>query len=275
MTVTPLPQTPLDAALRRLAAAPADSAEETGARLAFHAELAGAEVFVLLESEARDETLEPRVFPLSDVRAVLAFDSELRLADFAGAAAYAALPGRVLVTLLADSGQGLSLMVNADAPHAALLPPEALEWLAATLSAPAPAEGQAVPESFAAPVLPEGLRAPLVAALERRLSGLPGLSRAVLAAVQWRGGARGHVLALAGLPETAQAPVARAVAEALALSGLEAGALDVVYPPDRAMAAIAAVGLSLAPAPYAPPEVQVIEPGQAPGMDPTRPPRLR
>jgi len=274
------PVTDLDTAMRRLAAADEDSAEESAARLAFHAELSRAEVFVLLDTEVTGETMMPRVFDLSDVRAVLAFDSEMRLADFAGrAAAYAALPGRVLVALLADAGGDLSLMLNADAPHAALLVPDVLRWLAATLSGPAPAEGQAVPEGFAAPALPPAVLDLLVTALERRLSGTPGLTQTVLAAVQWQGGARGHVLALAGLPEAAQAPAARAVAEALALSGLEAGSLDVVFPAGRALEAIAAVGLTLAPAPFSMPEDQVIRPGETaganPGMDPARPPKLR
>lgn len=270
------PDTELNAAMRRLAAAPEDSGEDSTARLAFHAELSRAEVFVLLKAEAAGGTLEPQVFDLSDVRAVLAFDGEMRLADFAGAAAaYAALPGRVLVTMLAEAPEGLSLLVNPDTPHAALLPPEALGWLADTLAAPPPAEGQATPEAFAAPDLPAPVRGALVAALERRLSGTPGLSGAVLAAVQWQGGARGHVLALGGLPEAAQPAVARAVAEALALSGLEAGALDVVFPPERAMAAIAAVGLPLSPAPYAMADEQVVTPGANPGLDPSRPPRLR
>ncbi|MFN4100789.1 MAG: SseB family protein [Pararhodobacter sp.] len=274
------PVTELEQAMRRLAAAEEDSAGQSTARLAFHAELSRAEVFVLLDAEVSGDTMKPRVFDLSDVRAVLAFDSEMRLAGFAGgAAAYAALPGRVLVTLLAEAGEGLSLMLNADAPDAALLTPDVLAWLAATLSAPAPAEGEGVPEGFAAPSLPASVLDLLVPALERRLSGTPGLAQTVLAAVQWQGGARGHVLALGGLPEAAQAPAARAVAEALALSGLEAGSLDVVFPTGRALGAIAAVGLTLAPAPFSMPEDQVIRPGDTPGanpgMDPQRPPKLR
>ncbi|WP_127105940.1 SseB family protein [Pararhodobacter zhoushanensis] len=276
MTDTDLPQTDLDAALQQLAAAAEDSATETTARLAFHAELSRAEIFVLLTEEIAGGAMMPKVFELSDVRAVLAFDSELRLAGFAGeAAAYAALPGRVLVAMLAEAGEGLSLMLNADAPHAALMSPESIDWLSATLSGPAPSEGQAVPEGFAPPNLPDAMRLPLVAALERRLSGTPGLAQTVLAGVQWQGGARGHVLALAGLPDADQPAVARAVAEALALSGLEAGSLDVVFPPERAMAAIAAVGLTLSPAPYAMPDEQVVTPGGNPGMDPSRPPKLR
>lgn len=269
MTDADLPATPLDDALRAMAAAP----EDTGARLAFHAELSRCEVFVLLEAEASGGQIEPRVFDLSEGRAVLAFDSEMRLAGFAGQAAYAALPGRVLVAMLA--GQGLALMLNADTPHAALLPPESLDWLAQTLAAPAPAQGQAVPEGFAPPDLPPAVLDRLVPALERRLSGLPGLAAVLLVGVRWQGGGRGHVLALAGLPEAAEAPVARAVAEALALSGLEAAALDVVFPPPAALAALAPLALALSPAPFVAPDEQVVTPGASPGMDPDRPPRLR
>ncbi|PWE30843.1 hypothetical protein C4N9_03550 [Pararhodobacter marinus] len=270
------PPTDLDTAMQRLAAAPADTPAEISARLAFHAELSRAELFVLLDAEITGDSMAPRVFDLSDVRAVLAFDSEYRLAEFAGtAAAYAALPGRILVSMLAESGEGLSLLVNADAPHASLMSAEAVEWLAATLSGPAPSEGQGVAQSFAAPDLPDSIREPLVAALERRLSGMPGLSGTVLAGVLWQDGTRGHTLALAGLPEETHPAVARAVSEALALSGLEAGALDVIFPPERMMQAIAAVGLPLSPAPFAMDEDQAITPGANPGLDPSRPPKLR
>lgn len=264
-----LPQTHLNTAMRAVA----QDVEDTAARLAFHGELSRAEVFVLLEAEVTGDRLQPRVFDLETGRAVLAFDSESRLADFAGQAAYAALPGRVLVGMLA--GAGLSLLLNPDENHAAYLPPEALDWLAETLTAPPPAQGQAVPEGFHPPELPKAVRERLIPALERRLSGLPGLGPVVLVGVRWQGGTRGHVLALAGLPEAAHPPVARAVAEALTLSGLDAAALDVVFPPDSAMAPIARVGLTLAPAPWVPEDEQVVTPGANPGLDPARPPKLR
>lgn len=249
--------------------------DDTGARLAFHAELSRAELWVLLEAEVTGAVMAPRVFDLADGRTVLAFDSDERLASFAGEAAYAALPGRVLVAMLAAQDPDLSLLINPDQAHAALLPPQALAWLAETLAAPAPVEGAAIPTAFARPDLPRTVLDRLVPALERRLSGVPGLSVAVLAGVVWQGGARGHVLALGGLPEAAQAPVARSVAEALALSGLEAAALDVVFPPEAAMAALARTGLALSPAPFVPEADQVITPGANPGLDPTRPPKLR
>lgn len=266
----------LDQAMRRMAAAP----DDTTARLVFHGELSRAELFVLLDAEVTGDRMAPRVFDLSDGRVVLAFGSEMELAGFAGeAAAYAALPGRVLVSMLAQADTPLALLVGPDVAHAAFLTPEALRWLDQTLAAAAPGETRATPERFTAPDLPQAVLALLVPALERRLSGLPGLEAVVLAGARWQGGARGHVLALSGLPETAQAPVARAVVEALSLSGLDAGGLDVIFPPARAMQTLRAVGLPLAPAPYQRPEDQIVTadaaPGANPGLDPDRPPRLR
>lgn len=270
-------ETSLDAALRRVAETPDDAA----ARLDMHAELSRAELFVLLEAEVTGDRMAPRVFELSEGRAVLAFASEMRLAEFAGAAAaYAALPGRVLVTMLAEvhEGEPLSLLVNPDADHAAFLPHEALVWLAQTLAAPAPQELRGTPRALFAPDLPAMVLDRLVPALERRLGRMPGLARAVLAAVDWAEGGRGHLLALSGLPETAHPPVARAVAEALALSGLDAAALDVVFPSEAMMARIAACGVSLSPEPFEIPADQMVtpqnSPGANPGLDPDRPPKL-
>lgn len=265
-----------DQAMRAMAAAP----EDTTARLVFHAELSRAELFVLLEAEVAGDRMVPRVFDLSDGRAVLAFGSEMELAGFAGgAAAYAALPGRVLVSMLARSEVPLALLIGPDLAHAAFVAPEALRWLDRTLAAAAPSEAQATPERFTAPDLPQSVLALLIPALERRLSGMPGLDAVVLAGARWQGGARGHVLALSGLPEAAQAPVARAVVEALSLSGLEAGGVDVIFPPDPAMQSLRAVGLVLAPAPFRPSTDQIVSPdsppGANPGLDPDRPPKLR
>tara|TARA_R110002073_G_scaffold18564_12_gene68622 strand:+ start:1482 stop:2342 length:861 start_codon:yes stop_codon:yes gene_type:complete len=268
--------TALDLALQRMARAPDDAA----ARLRFHAELTQSEIFVLLETEVEGARMTPRVFDLSDGRAVLGFETEWQLAGFAGgAAAYAALPGRVLVSMLAQADQPLSLIVSPDTPHAALLSPEALRWLDQTLAAASPDETEATPENFTAPGLPDGVLKLLVPALERRLSGMPGLGRALLAGVTWRGGGTGHVLAVSGLPQAAQAPLARAVVEALSLSGLEAGVLDVIFPPQPVMERIGSAGLRLHPAPFVMPDDQIVTPqtgaGENPGMNPDRPPKLK
>ncbi|MEZ5751922.1 MAG: SseB family protein [Paracoccaceae bacterium] len=265
----------LDAALRR---AHADA--DPQAQLDLHAAITRAELFVLLESEVADDRLVPRVFDLSGGPAVLAFGSELRLGSFAGeAVAYAALPGRVLVPMLAEAEPGLSLLINPDVDHAALLAPATLRWLAQALTGPAPIEDRAIPQGFGPVSLPQAILDRLVSALERRLDGTPGLVQAVLVAVRWQGAGTtsgpAHALALSGVPQTAEAPLARSIVEALSLSGLEAGVLDVIFPPAPAMEAIAAVGLALSPAPFVAPDTQTVTPGGNPGLDPARPPILR
>ncbi|MCC5971785.1 MAG: SseB family protein [Pararhodobacter sp.] len=263
--------TPLETALARMQAAP----DDTTARLQFHAELLDTELYVMLAEEARGSALRPRIFDFEDGRAVLVFDSEARLVDFAGQVAdYAALPGRVLVMMLANADEALSLLVSPDSDHAELLPPEAIAWLARTLGETRTDEHAAVPEAFTPVALPDGVLALLVPALERRLRNTPGLEAVVLAGVRWRGGGTGHVLALSGVAEAAHAPLARAVAEALELSGIEAGALDVIFPDPATMARLRACGLALAPAPWIAPGAAPTPPA-APGMDPERPPRLR
>lgn len=263
-------QTPLEAALARMQAAP----DDTALRLQFHAELLDTELFVLLADEATGASLRPKIFDFETGRAVLVFDSESRLADFAGeVAAYAALPGRVLVMMLAQADEALSLLVSPDSDHAELLPPEALSWLARTLGETRADESEASAQSFGPVALPEGVLALLVPALERRLRNTPGLDGVVLAGVRWRGGGAGHVLALGGVNEAVRAPLARAVAEALELSGIEAGALDVIFPKPAMMAHLATLGLTLRPAPWV--EPTPASPPQAPGTDPNQPPKLR
>lgn len=264
-------QTPLALALARMQAAPQNDA----ARLAFYGVLADSELFLMLAEEAQPGQLSPRLFDLEMGHAALVFDSEARLAGFAGQAVdYAALPGRVLAGMLAR--QALSMMVNPDSPDATLLPPDALHWLAETLAqtAAAPTMAGTRPLGFAPPDMAADALALLRPALERRLSGVPGLKGAVLAQAHWADGHNGTVLALAGVPASAHAAMARAVAEALALSGLDEGALDVVFPDAGAMASVAAAGLALSPAPHNPQPPRTHRPA-APGTDPTRPPRLR
>lgn len=254
----------LDAAHAAVSADPANEA----LRLRFFERLADGEMIVLLEREAVGDRLEPRVFALEDGPVVLVFDREERLAAFTGGIApYAALPGRVVAGLL--RGQGIGLGVNLGvAPSSMLLPPEALDWLAETLDG-GPDEAEAVPESFAAPRVPEAV----IAGLDAKLARAGGLAvAAVLAAVVYQGGRRGHLLAVLDAVDGAEAALAQAMREALVFSGIEAGELDVVFldSADPVAGAMGRVGLRfdlpVAEAPVAP---------AAPGMDPARPPKLR
>jgi hypothetical protein len=258
--------TPVAAALAALAERP----DDTTVRLAFFEALAEAELVLWLADEAGPEVLEPRVFPVDQGPVVLAFDCEAALAEFAGpAAAYAALPGRALVALLA--GRGLGLMLQAAGGLAEHMPQRSVAWLARQLEAPAP-------QPFVPPLVlgydpPQQVPPVLVLAIERRLAGVPGLSAAILATARWAGGAEGLVLALAGVPPAAQAPLARSLIEAVAFAGIDAPAPDIVFPDPVALVRIEAVGMALRL-----PQLLRHEPEArpvGPGLDPARPPRLR
>ncbi|CAN1535277.1 SseB protein N-terminal domain containing protein [Paracoccaceae bacterium] len=254
----------LDAAHAAVSADPDNEA----LRLRFFERLADGEMVILLEREAVGETLEPRVFDLEDGPFVLVFDREERLAAFTGGIApYAALPGRVIAGML--KGQGIGLGVNLGvAPSSMLLPAQAMDWLAETLEE-GPEEVEAQPEEFVAPRVPEVL----ISALDAKLARAGGLAvAALLAGVIYRGGRRGHMLAFVDVAEGAEAALARAMGEALVFSGIEAGELDVAFlaRDDAAAVAMARVGLRFdLPVPEAP-----VAPS-APGMDPSRPPKLR
>lgn len=257
--------TPLDAAYAAMAADEED-------RLPFYERLADGEMFVLLEAEAESgQDIRPRVFPLEDGPVVLVFDLEERLADFAGGVApYAALPGRVIARQL--QGQGIGLGINLGvAPSAMVLPPEAVDWLAGMLDTD-PEELEAVPESFHAP---KGLPDRLLSGLDAKLARAGGLAgAALLAGVTYRGGRRGHMLAFVDAAPGAEDALARAAAEALAFSGIDAGEMDVAFVAggDAATAAMARVALRFdLPAPK---RAEAAAPA-APGSDPAKPPRLR
>ena len=260
-------QTPLDHAHAAMQAGGEAEA------LAFYRLLADATLFLLLEREAEGERIQPRVFDLAEGPVLLAFDAEERLAGFGDAPVpYAALPGRIIAQHLAGQGVSLGLNLGTGAASEVMLPPEAMSFLAERLEA-APEAMEARIEGFAPP---QGLPPALDDALRFTLAGAAGLaSAAVLAGVRYEGGRRGHVLAvLDALPE-AEAPLARAMAEALAFSGVDAAELDVTFLSSGAPAVAALVRAGLifeVPRPEAPPEPVVPPP---PGSDPANPPRLR
>lgn len=243
--------------------------DDAQARLRFYETLAASELYMMLRSEVQGDQLDPEVFDLGDQPFVLVFDREERLAQFAGRAVpYAALTGRSIATVLA--GQGIGLGVNLDvAPSAILLPPEAVAWLADTLSG-APSEIEAKPETFSAP---KGLPETFLVALDARLATMTGLARlAYLVGVTYDTGAQGHLLGFVGADPQAEAALARAVSEVLIFSGLEAAALDVAFfeASDPLAARLASCGLR-----FDLPEPPERAPRAAPGSDPETPPKLR
>lgn len=259
--------TPLDAAHAAMATG-GDAAER-----AFFARLADSELVVLLQAEPQGDRVEPRVFPLDEGPVVLAFDREERLSEFAaGPAPYAALSGRALVRMLVQGGEGLGLALNLGHASAMVLPADGVAWLAQVLDVPVRVDEARLAELTAPRDVPEAL----LTALDRHLARMAGLAqRAWLAGAHYRGGGRGQLLAFQGIAPGAEPTLARSVAEALRFSGLEAGALDVVFPaPDAAVwARLERVALRFdLPAPSEAPAARRPAP---PGSDPDKPPRLR
>lgn len=259
--------TPIDTAHAAMEAAPEDDA----ARMRFYERLADSELFLMLTQEAKDDTINPDLFELPEATFALAFDREDRLAQFAGRAVpYVALSGRVIAGMMA--GQGIGLGLNLDvAPSAILIPPQAVDWLAATLSETPDQVEERIKEFTHPAALPETL----LTALDTKLAMTAGLARqAYLVGTTSETGAKGHLLAFVDAKETAQSALAKAVGEALTFSALDAGVLDVGFfdAHDPTAAALARHGLRFdLPEPERPARVEHI----APGSDPDKPPILK
>lgn len=259
-------QTELDSALHLMNQTP----DNDVARLKFFERLADTELFILLEEEPEGDNIKPETVEYADMTFLLVFDREERLSDFAKRIVpYVSLSGRGIAQMLAGQGVGLALNLGVEGGET-LVDPNAMEWLLGTLAGrPDFTEARPV-ELFA----PKGLPEQVVVGIDRKLAASAGLAKgAILTGVVYDNGARGYMLAvLNALPE-AQGALANAMNEALTFSGIEAGSLDVVFlgSGDDFAERAARVGLRFdMPEPEAP-----STPGSNPGMDPSKPPRIR
>ncbi|MBV48010.1 MAG: SseB family protein [Sulfitobacter sp.] len=258
-------KTPLDIAH---AAMMADENDEI-ARLRFYERIADVELFLLLESEAEGDQVNP---VLLDDAYVMVFDRIERLAAYVGQPApYVALSGRAIAGML--EGQTLGMAVNMNtAPSAILLPDTAIAWLRDTLAN----EAQQVQTGIERVMPPKGLPEALITALDSKLATATGMAAgAWLVGVEYTGGGRGHMLGFVGAIPRAQDALVRAASEALTFSGIEAGAMDVGFfePSDPTVAKLSKVGLR-----FDLPQMEALQKTprmQAPGTDPNKPPILR
>jgi hypothetical protein len=260
-------------ALDQAHAAMQDDPDNAQARLNFYEKLSACEVFLMLDAvpEGEEDTVSPTVFELDSGSFVLAFDREERLAAFSGdTTPYVALSGRALAEML--SGQGIGLGLNLEvAPSSMLLPAEAIDWLHRTLGRTPDQVEAGLSELHA----PAGLPEHLVSALDARLAAAMGLAKsAYLVGVTYETGGKGHLLAIIDAIPDAEAPFTQIANEALAFSGIEAGAMDVAFfrSDETITQKLDAVGLR-----FELPQLQenVTVPGSAPGMDPDKPPKLK
>lgn len=186
--------------------------------------LADTELFVALDGDPVEDRARLRLFDLAGGKLAIAADEEERLAGFFGAPTdFAAMPGRVLASLL--RAEQVGLLVNPGQPSEMLLTADLLGWLENALAqAPLPDQarlrlGAPDPETVAL----------LAEPLAQRLEDLRGLiAGAALARVVGDGGA-GHVLVIAGASEDRQDAIAKALAEALAFLPGVAGGVDISF----------------------------------------------
>lgn len=251
-------RTPLDDAV-------AGIDRDQAARLTFYRRLAAAELFVLLAAEA-DDDIVPKVFDTAEGRFLLIFDREERLAAFAGAAPYAVLSGRRIARML--SGQGIGLVLNAGTVAEYAIPDTAVDWLAETLSE-APQEISALPDEISAPSdLPEAL----LIALNEALALAGGLADLAYLCAARLGAGQGHILGFVDPVPGAEETLAGLVGEALSLSGVEAGTLDVMF---LKSSDVTAARLARHALHFDLPKPETPAPRAAPGSDPSSPPILR
>ncbi len=241
----------------------------------FYQILAETPLFLVLDHEPEAATITPRLFNLHTGSMVLAFETEDRLAAWAGEMGlgtlpYAMLPGRIIAQQLAPLD--LALGLNFGAPSETILPHAAMDWLSQMLDV-APEAVQARIEQ----VLPLGAVPPaLLAALDLAMTGAGGLAAAAyLAAVRYQSGAQGHIVAIFGAAPQAEAALTRAIAESLGFAGLEAGVLDVTFLQANSGLAetLAKRGHALTIPDLILPDAPSARP--APGADPAKPPILK
>jgi len=240
------------------------------ANLGFYARLLESEMFMILEDEVGEDAARPLVLDTSDCAVALIFDTEERLAEFAGEPVpYLALSGRKMVAMLAEKDIGIG--VNLGSVSETVLPPDIINWLAKNLGSKDSIE-QEKPVEISAPIsVPEAL----IKALDQKLANMSGVvSAAYLVAVEYETGGKSHMLALVDVTPDAQNGVAEAMSEALLFSGIEAGRLDITFllARDASVSRFAKVGLA-----FEIPELILPKASEnpAPGMEPDRPPKLR
>lgn len=266
-------ETTIDRAHAAMEAAPEDDA----ARMGFYQVLADGELYLLLAGEPEGGQIEPELLEMDGERYALIFDTDWRLSAFTEehlpgqALPYAALPGRVIASMLAGQKTGLGLNLGV-APSSILIPDGALSWLASTLTA----EPEEVDRPITALEAPGSVPDTLLPALIAKLAPSGGLAMAAyLATARYGDGTSGPIVAFTAPLAGAEAALAGAVQEALIFTGIEDFSLEVgFFAPTGPEAKVLAREGERIPLPRSEPPEPPAAP-VPPGSDPTKPPRLK
>jgi len=232
-------------------------------------------LLVWLEGPAEEGPPKPRMLPLEAGPTAIAFDSEARLAEFAGGPAdYAEMPGRLLVRLLAEGGANLAVNPGVsewEVFHAT----DALEWMvqaSGVEAASAAASGAVGSPRSAGEALVQALDAKLAALgpalvevwlAERRTGEVASPLLVVRERGAWGEGEAG---------DRHRAALAAALGETARLAAPDALDMEVAFAAEGEALLVAARRLGLG---FALPEPKDRTGPGAPGTDPDAPPKLR
>lgn len=235
---------------------------------------AAAELHLLVDPEtmAGDGPPQPQLFALEGGDTALVFDREARLASFMeGGAAHLTLSGRAVIAMFA--GAGVQIGVNlGDAPSAALLPAEAVDWAAAALRQPI--EAATADAGDVLLTVPRGVMPDLMMRLDAKLSAMGAAVAEGWLCGLGSGRRSGLILCVALREAAAEGAVVEALAETARFAGGAAAAFDIAVlgAEDPRLAAARKVGLGFEPQDPA----ALAQPVEAPpGADPSKPPKLR
>lgn len=258
-------------ALDKAVAVLQDTGETDAGLRDFYRFVAGQEIFIWLEEDASAATARPVLVDIEGAPFALGFDTDARLAEFAGQTApYLAVSGRGLVDLL--GAHALGLAVNADvSDHPYIIPAAAFDWMGDHLGQ----TGALHETGFDAVYVPKSVPEPVLTAIDNRLSAAQGMAQsALLVRAAFTGGGAGLVLAIIDAAPGARAPLRRALAEVTSFA--ENGSVEplhlVFVEQDHPLTSrLAAVGLR-----FDLPQITAAAAAPAaPGRNPDKPPILR
>ena len=242
----------------------------------FYDIFAATELFLLIDPETLEDGQTPRplTFPVEGAETALIFDTEERLASFMeDGAAHLTLSGRAVISMFKGAGAQLGLNLG-EAPSATILPAAAIDWAAEALAQPI----ETTEIGDAVLTVPRAVMPDLLQALDGKLASMGAVVAEAwlcgLGASAGRGKPQPMVLCVCLREARAEQPVVSALAETARFTGGDRPAFDIAVLPqgDAKLAAARKVGLGFEP--QNPEEVLQAEP-VAPGMDPSKPPKLR
>ena len=225
---------------------------------------------VLLKDDPEHGDMALKVFETSQGTFAMGFDSETRLADFAGTSAYfAQMSARAVVQTLRDMGLGLG--VNFDvAPSSTLLPADVVAWLAGQADAAPTEETAQIDEITALNALPHWCDA-LKSAVEAT-----DTAQEMWLATAHIGGAPCMGVFYAALPDQIAPSIAKLTYDVVRFAYQEGDAdhIQVVFLPhgDPLWLKLISVGHRI---PLERPQEPAAPTSAGPGLDPSKPPILR